>query len=99
MLVATFAVVTLAVPIMAVVMFAVVTLAVVTVTFVSVTLPLEMVTFANVMLLSVVTVFPSWIAVLPSVMVVLKLASNWDNGMALVAALKAYGTGMLEPHS
>jgi hypothetical protein len=77
----------------------VVTLAVDTDTFVMVTLPLLMVTFANVMLLSVVTVLPSWIAVFPSVIVVLKLSSNWDKGIALVAALKAYGTVMLEPHS
>jgi intracellular septation protein A len=67
---------------------AVVTLAVVTDTFVSVTLPLLTVTFANVMLLSVVTVFPSWIAVLPNVMVVAKLASRLDNGIDAVAEPK-----------
>lgn len=60
---------------------------------------LPIVTFASVMLFSVVTVLPSWIAVLPSVMVVAKLLSSWDRGMALVALPKVYGTAMLEPHS
>jgi len=69
-------------------MLAVVTLAVVAVMFVSVTLPLLTVTFASVMLLSVVTVFPSWIAVLPSVMVVAKLLSRLDNGIDAVAVPK-----------
>ena len=64
-----------------------------------VTLPLLIVTLANVMLFSVVTVLPNWIAVLPSVIGVLKLLSNWDNGMAAVAVPKEYGTVMLEPHS
>ena len=49
---------------------------------------LLMVTLANVMLLSVVTVFPSWIAVLPSVMGVAKLLSRLDNGIAAVAVPK-----------
>ena len=72
----------------AVPMLAVVTLAKVADTFVSVRLPLLTVTFASVMLLSVVTVFPSWIAVLPSVMVVAKLLSRLDNGMDAVAVPK-----------
>jgi hypothetical protein len=80
--------------IIAVPMLAVVTLAVVTDTFVSVTLPLLTVTFANVMLLSVVTVFPSWIAVLPNVMVVAKLLSSCDNGIAAVAVPKILGTAI-----
>jgi hypothetical protein len=77
-----------AVPITAVVMLAVVTLAVVTAMFVRVMLPLLTVTLASVMLLSVVTVFPSWIAVLPNVMVVAKLLSRLDNGIAAVAVPK-----------
>ena len=72
----------------AVPMLAVVTLAKVADTFVSVRLPLLTVTFASVMLLSVVTVFPSWIAVLPSVIVVAKLLSRLDNGIAAVAVPK-----------
>ena len=67
---------------------AVVTLAVVAVIFVRVTLPLLTVTLASVMLLSVVTVFPSWIAVLPRVMVVAKLLSRLDNGIDAVAVPK-----------
>ena len=46
------------------------------------------VALANVMLLSVVTVFPSWIAVLPSVIVVAKLLSRLDNGIDAVAVPK-----------
>lgn len=76
-----------------------VTLALVTVVLVIVTLPLLTVTFANVMLFSVVTVLPSWIAVLPSVIAVPKLLSSWDSGIAVVAVANVYGTGMLEPHS
>jgi hypothetical protein len=57
-------------------MFAVLTLAVVTVTFVNVTLPLVIVTLANVMLFSVLTEFPSWMLVLPSVIGLAKLVSN-----------------------
>lgn len=49
---------------------------------------LLMVTLANVMLLSVVTVFPSWIAVLPNVMGVAKLLSRLDSGIAAVAVPK-----------
>jgi hypothetical protein len=55
---------------------------------------LLIVTFAYVMLFSVVTVFPSWIAVLPSVIVVAKLLSNWDNGILVVALPKVYGTAI-----
>ena len=72
----------------AVPMLAVVTLAKVADTLVNVTLPLLTVTFASVMLLSVVTVFPSWIAVLPNVMVVAKLLSRLDNGIDAVAVPK-----------
>jgi len=60
-------------------------------------LPLEMVlivTLPSVMLLSVVTVLPSWIAVLPKVIVVAKLLSNCDKGIAAVALLKVYGTAI-----
>jgi len=60
---------------------------------------LLIVTLANVMLFSVVTVFPSWMAVLPSVIVVAKLLSSCDRGMEVVALPKVYGTAMLEPHS
>jgi hypothetical protein len=55
---------------------------------------LLIVTLANVILFSVVTVFPSWIAVLPSVIVVAKLLSNWDNGILAVALPKVYGTAI-----
>jgi hypothetical protein len=64
-----------------------------------VTLPLEIVTLASVMLLSVLTVFPSWIAVLPNVMVVAKFWSSCESGIELVAPAKVYGTAMSEPHS
>jgi hypothetical protein len=73
---------------------AVVTLAVVAVIFVRVTLPLLTVTLASVMLLSVVTVFPSWIAVFPNVMVVAKLLSSCDKGIAAVAVPKILGTAI-----
>ena len=49
---------------------------------------LLIVTFANVMLLSVVTVFPSWIAVFPNVIGVAKLLSRLDSGIAAVAVPK-----------
>jgi len=81
-------------------MFAVpLTLAVVTATFVIVIVPLLIVTLANVMLLSVVTVLPNCTAVLPIVIGVAKFASSWDKGMAEVAVPNVLGTGMLEPHS
>jgi hypothetical protein len=57
------------------------------------------VALANVMLLSVVTVLPNWIAVLPRVIGAAKLSSSWDKGMAEVAVPNVLGTGMLEPHS
>jgi hypothetical protein len=75
------------------------TLAVVTDTFVIVIVPLLIVTFANVMLLSVVTVLPNCTAVLPIVIGAAKLSSSWDKGMAEVAVPNVLGTGMLEPHS
>jgi hypothetical protein len=74
--------------------FAVVMLAVVTDTLVMETLPLLTVTFANVMLFSVLTVLPSCIAVLPSVMAVAKLASSCDNGIVAVAFANVLGTGI-----
>jgi hypothetical protein len=46
------------------------------------------------MLFSVVTVLPSWIAVLPSVMGVSKFWSNCDNGIAVVALANVFGTGI-----
>jgi hypothetical protein len=61
--------------------------------------PPEIVALANVMLFNVVTVFPSWIAVLPSVIAVAKLLSSCDNGIDVVAFAKVFGTGILEPRS
>jgi len=51
-------------------------LAVVALIFVNVALPLVTMTLANVMLLSVLTEFPSWILVLPRVIGLAKLLSN-----------------------
>ncbi len=65
-----------------------------TLALVTVTLPLEIVVFTSVMLLIVVTVLPSWIAVLPKVIVLAKLASNCDKGIEAVALLKVYGTAI-----
>jgi len=55
-------------------------------------LPLLMVTFANVRLLSVVTVLPSKTDVLPMVIGVLKLLSNLLRAMFPLRFAKAYGT-------
>jgi hypothetical protein len=46
------------------------------------------------MLFNVVTVLPSWIAVLPIVIVVAKLLSSWDRGMEDVALPNVYGTAI-----
>jgi hypothetical protein len=66
-------------------MFAVLTFAVVTETLVNVTLPLVIVTLANVMLLRVLTEFPSWMLVFPNVIGVPKLVSNWASGIVVDA--------------
>jgi hypothetical protein len=52
------------------------------------------VTLANVILFSVDTELPSWIAVLPNVIVVAKLASSCANGIVDVAFANILGTGI-----
>jgi hypothetical protein len=47
----------------------------------------------------VVVVLPRYVAVEPIVIAVAKLLSRLDNGIAVVAVAKVYGTAMLEPHS
>jgi hypothetical protein len=62
--------------------------------------PLDKVTLVKVKLPTVVVVLPRPIDALPNVATVLKLASSSDNGIAVVAFPKMYGTpGILKPHS